>query len=169
MKIRIKNKIEDNKENFVYEVDDEKGKKVEINIAYLEAATKIMSSAEKKVTIAYSKSFNKFITNLQESTRYYDKLDKKLIEAPNWMHNRQTKKDIEEFKAKAVKYDKKARALFSMHSGWYENLISIVEEIKNAIEENYDYLNSDNEILYLATRLDGILAKYKNKSKQKTL
>ena len=173
MKIRIKSLVKDNKEEFVYEVDDEKGKTASINVKYLETALKILDMVNKKMTIKNAKAFGKFITNIKRSTRYYDKMQKKAIETPNILHRRIDNEELDKYHEKYVKYDRKSQALFSLHSGWYDNFISIVEEIKNVIEENYSLIKdmdeNDNELLYVANRIDGILENYRKKQKVKTL
>ena len=173
MKIRIKSIVKDNKEEFIYEIEDGKGKKTNINVVYLETALKILDIASKKMTIKNAKAFEKFITNLKRSTRYYDKMEKKIIETPNIIHRKIDNEELNQYHEKYVKYDKKAKALFSLHNGWYENFISIVEEIKTLVEENYkiiiDINENDNELLYVASRIDGILDNYRKSQKVKTL
>ena len=173
MKIRVKSVIIDGKEKFVYEVDDEKGNKIEINISYLELAIKILNEANNITNIRNSYAFEKFIVNLKRATRYADKLERKVIETPNIIHKNQDLSEAEEYRKKSIKYDRKAQALFSLHNGWYENFVSIIEEIKEVIEENYaalkDIGNDDKDLLYVASRIDGILDNYRKKQKTKTL
>ena len=173
MKIRIKSIVKDNKEDFIYEVDDEKGKKTSINVIYLETALKILDIASKKMTIKNAKAFEKFITNIKRSTRYYDKMEKKIIETPNIIHKKIDNEELNQYYEKHTKYDKKAKALFSLHNGWYENFILIIEEIKTLIEENYNLIidinDDDKELLYVASRIDGILDNYRKSQKVKTL
>lgn len=169
MKIRIKNKKDDLKSNFVYEIDDEKGTKTEISIAYLETAIKIMKLASEKAFIKNEIAFEKFLINLQRATKYHDKVNLKLTEEPSFLHIKQSALEIKEYKTKAVKYDKKAKAAFSLHNGWYNNFIEIIDEIKEILEETYENLTEEKEMLYTATRIDSVLDKYRRNQKQKVL
>ena len=173
MKIRIKSVETEDKEKFIYEVDDENGKITNIDVAYLEIAMKILDFTSKRMIVANASAFKKFITNIKRATRYYDKMQNKVIETPNIIHNKEEYEKATEFHKKYIKYDKKSQALFSLHKGWYDNFVSIIEEIKDLIEKNYDMIkdiSEDNvELFYAASRIDMILEKYKKKQKAKTL
>ena len=171
MKIRIKNKnTKDNLEShFVDEIDDEKSTKTEIDIKYLESVVKILKSASGKTFIRYDRAFEKFLTNLKRATKYSDKVDNIEVSGPSFIHVSQTAAELKEYREKALKYDKKAKALFTMHSGWYENLLFIIDEINSVYAENKNNLDNEVGMLYMANLIDGILAKYSKKSKQKTL
>lgn len=169
MKIRINSKVENHEINYIYELDDEKGTKLEIDALYLDATIKLLKIASKKIDIRNYKSFEKFILNLKMSTRYYDKQIEKEVSSPSFIHRRYEKKDIKEYKEKSVKYDKKAQALFSTHNGWYENLPQILQEIKDIIDENYEYIDNEANLLYTANCIDMVLNNYRKKLKVKTL
>ena len=169
MKIRIKNKNEGIESNFVYEIDNEKGSISEISVVYLETAIKIMKLASEKVFIKNANAFEKFLINLKRATKYYDKFESKSVETPNVIHVRQSKEEIKEYEAKSLKYDKKAKATFSLHNGWYDNFIDIVEEIKEVLKGSFEDLEDENELLHTANRVDVILDNYRRKQKQKSL
>lgn len=160
MKIRIK-KIESDK--LIYQIDDENGKQAEVDFTLFESALRILDSASKNTTIKYAKSFEKFISNLRSATRYYDIVKKENDKEKINIYN------VEKFSKKAIKYDKRAQALFTIHRGWYENFIFIALEIEKLLQENYKHLESEIDLTYTANRISSILGKYKNKQKTKTL
>ena len=169
MNIRIKSVKENGKENFIYEVEDKDEIKTRISVDYLDSVVKILNAARKKVSIRNAKAFEKFLINIKRATKYFDKMEKKAKETPNILHLKQDNDELGEYYKKYIKYDKKAQALFSLHNGWYENLASIVDEIKTVLEEDYNLIDEDKELLYMASRIDGILDKYRKKQKSKTL
>ena len=159
MKIRIK-KLD---EKLVYQIDDENGKKINVDFILFETAIKVLEAASKNTTIKYDKAFAKFVENLRSATRYYD-----LVKTEN-KKEKINVYDTEKYSKKAIKYDRKAQSLFSIHNGWYENFISIAEEIQALLEKNYEYIDNEVELAYTANMIDSILDKYKRKQKQKTL
>ena len=169
MKIRRKIEKFGNELNYLYEIDDDKGNITEINVTYLDATIKILQTADKKTNLRNSKSFEKFILNLKRATEYYDKELEKSIQSPNIISRYQDINDANRYREKHLKYDARAKALFSTHSGWYENLPAIIQEIKDVLKENYDYISNDTDLLYTANRIDAILNNYRKKQKIKTL
>ena len=159
MKIRIRKQDE----RIVYEIDDENGKKISVDFILIETAIKILEASSKNTKIKYANSFKKFVENLSSATRYYD-----IVKAEN-------EKDVinvfdtQKFSKKAIKYDRKAQALFTMHRGWYDNFIYIAEEMQKVLEDNYNHLDGEVNLAYAANRIDSILDKYKKKIKAKTL
>ena len=126
-------------------------------------AIKVLEAASKNTTIKYAKAFSKFIENLRSATRYYD-----LVKTEN-KKEKINVYDTSKYSKKAIKYDKKAQALFTIHNGWYDNFISIAEEIQTLLEENYEYIDNEVELAYTANRIDSILDKYRKRQKSKTL
>ena len=161
MKIRIK-KIEEN-DKLIYQIDDEKGKIINVDFILLETAMKVLDAASKTTTVRYAKAFSKFVENLRSATRYYD-----LVKNEN-KKEKTNIYSVEKFSKKAIKYDKRAQALFTIHRGWYENFIFIALEIEKLLQENYKHLESEIDLTYTANRISSILGKYKNKQKTKTL
>lgn len=159
MKIRIK-KIEEN-DKLIYQIDDEKGKIINVDFILLETAIKVLDAASKTTTVRYAKAFSKFVENLRSATRYYDLVKNENKKEKTNIYN------VEKFSKKAIKYDKKAQALFTIHNGWYENFINIAEEIQAVLKKNYEYIDNEVELAYTANRIDSILDKYKRKQKQK--
>lgn len=169
MKIRTKSQTVNNELKYTYEIDDEKGTKMEIDALYIDAAIKVLKIAGKKISIRNAKAFEKFILNLKMSTKYYDKQIEKEISAPNFLHKNYETKDIEEYKKRSIKYDRKAQFLFFTHNAWYDNLSQILQEIKTIIDENYEYIDNEANLLYIANRIDSVLNNYRRKPKVKTL
>ena len=151
------------KDKLIYQIDDENGKIINVDFILLETAIKVLEAASKNTTIKYAKAFSKFIENLRSATRYYD-----LVKTEN-KKEKINVYDTSKYSKKAIKYDKKAQALFTIHNGWYDNFISIAEEIQTLLEENYEYIDNEVELAYTANRIDSILDKYRKRQKSKTL